>query len=212
MLHGKVVRPSAFHAKLVSCDTSQAEKVPGVSVVHDGDFIGVSAMDVMTTGRASQAIRAQWDAPPQISDRELFDHLRKGASDENDNKEQFVLGSVEQSRAQASKTLQQTYTVAYIAHTPMKSPSCTTLTPGIFSACDVSHDINFAWNALGRTTFPCSIPGRPTSVVYWCAPVTKSRPFAFGADAPATFQSLAGVSSGSSGINLASFCPCTSSA
>ncbi|PYV50319.1 MAG: isoquinoline 1-oxidoreductase [Acidobacteria bacterium] len=120
MLHGKVVRPSAFHAKLMSCDTSQAEKIPGVSVVHDGDFIGVSAMDVMTTGRASQAIRAQWDAPPQISDRELFDHLRKGASDENDNKEQFVLGSVEQSRAQASKTLQQTYTVAYIAHTPLE--------------------------------------------------------------------------------------------
>ena len=81
MLHGKIVRPTAFHAKLISCDTSQAEKIPGVSVVRDGDFIGVSAADVMTADRAAQAIRAQWDAPPQISDRELFEQLRKPASD-----------------------------------------------------------------------------------------------------------------------------------
>lgn len=120
MLHGKIVRPIAFHAKLISCDTSQAEKIPGVSVVRDGDFIGVSAPDVMTADRAAQAIRAQWDAPPQISDRELFDHLRKPASDKDDDTEQYVLGSVEQSRPQAEKTLRQTYTVAYIAHTPLE--------------------------------------------------------------------------------------------
>lgn len=120
MQHGKVVRPAAFHAKLISCDTSQAEKIPGVSVVRDGDFVGVSAADVMTTDRAAQAIRAQWDAPPQISDRELFDELRKPASNKDDGGEQYILGSVEQSRTQASKTLKQTYTVAYIAHTPLE--------------------------------------------------------------------------------------------
>ena len=120
MQHGKIVRPTAFHAKLTSCDTSQAEKIPGVTVVRDGDFIGVSAADVMTADRAAQAIRAQWDAPPQISDRELFDHLRKPVSHKDDDGEQFVLGSVDQSRAQAIKTVRQTYTVAYIAHTPLE--------------------------------------------------------------------------------------------
>jgi CO/xanthine dehydrogenase Mo-binding subunit len=120
MQHGKIVRPAAFHAKLISCDTSQAEKIPGISVVRDGDFIGVSAADVMTANRAAQAIRAQWDSPSQISDRELFDHLRKPASDKNDDTEQYLLGSVEQSRGQAVKTLRQTYTVAYIAHTPLE--------------------------------------------------------------------------------------------
>jgi len=74
----------------------------------------------MTADRAAQAIRAQWDAPPQISDRELFEQLRKPASDKDDDTERYVLGSVEQSRAQAQKSLRQTYTVAYIAHTPLE--------------------------------------------------------------------------------------------
>jgi nicotinate dehydrogenase subunit B len=120
MLYGKIVRPNAFHAKLTSCDTSQAEKIPGVSIVRDGDFVGVAAPDVMTANRAAESIRTQWDAPPQISDGELFDHLRKGTKQEDDDRDQFIVGSVEQARSEAAKTLKQTYTVAYIAHTPLE--------------------------------------------------------------------------------------------
>lgn len=119
-LHGKIVRPNAFHAKLTSCDTSRAEKIPGVTVVRDGDFIGVAAADIITAGRAAQSVRAQWDAPSQISDRELFDHLRQNAHKDDDDREQFVQGSVENARTQAARNLKQTYTVAYIAHTPLE--------------------------------------------------------------------------------------------
>jgi nicotinate dehydrogenase subunit B len=120
MLHGKVVRPSAFHAKLTACDTSQAEKIPGVTVVRDGDFVAVAAPDVLAANRAAESIRAQWAAPAQISDRELFDHLRKTASDQDGDKEQFTSGSIEQAGPQAAKKIRQTYTVAYIAHTPLE--------------------------------------------------------------------------------------------
>ncbi len=120
MLHGKIIRPTAFHAKLTSCDTSQAEKIPGVRVVRDGDFVGVAAGDVITADRAAQSIRAQWDAPSQVSDRELFDHLRKTSTSGDDDREEYVVGSVERARADAAKTLQQTYTVAYIAHVPLE--------------------------------------------------------------------------------------------
>jgi isoquinoline 1-oxidoreductase len=120
MLHGKIVRPNAFHAKLVSCDSSQAEKISGVSVVRDGDFVGVAAPDVMTAHRAAESIRVQWDAPTQISDSELFDHLRKAGKQDDDDRDQFIVGSVEQARSQAAKTLKATYTVAYIAHTPLE--------------------------------------------------------------------------------------------
>jgi nicotinate dehydrogenase subunit B len=118
MLHGRVVRPSAFHATLVSCDTSQAEKIPGVTALHDGDFVGVAAPDKITAQRAAAAVRAQWDAPAQPCESELFSYL-KTHLDESD-RDDHVTGSVEQARSTAAKTLRRTYTVAYIAHTPLE--------------------------------------------------------------------------------------------
>ena len=40
MLYGKVLYPPQFGATLVSLDASAAEAMPGVKVVHDGDFVG----------------------------------------------------------------------------------------------------------------------------------------------------------------------------
>ena len=52
MLYGRVLRPPSFGAKLVSADTTAAAKIPGVTVVRDGDFIGVAATD---EGKAQKA-------------------------------------------------------------------------------------------------------------------------------------------------------------
>ena len=121
MLYGKVVRPNAFHAKLVSFDTSQAERIQAARVLRDGDFIGVLAPDTTSAGRAASAVRAQWDAPAQPSDNELFAYLKTHPVEQRvERSDQFVSGSVEQARAEAAKTLQQTYTVAYIAHVPLE--------------------------------------------------------------------------------------------
>src|SRR5689334_12177237 len=58
MLYGKVVRPSAFNATLVSADAKAAEAMTGVRVVTDGNFIGVTASDQETATRAAKAIVA----------------------------------------------------------------------------------------------------------------------------------------------------------
>ena len=122
MLYGKVVRPSAFHAKLTSCDTSAAEKMPGVVVVRDGDFIGVTAPDELTGQRAAAAIKAEWNAPQQPSDKDLWSYLKTHPAEQGgfDRRNQIVAGSVDQARSQAAKTVRQTYTVAYIAHVPLE--------------------------------------------------------------------------------------------
>jgi isoquinoline 1-oxidoreductase len=52
MLYGRIVRPSALDAKLVSSDTTAAEAMPGVKIVRDGDFIGITAPDRETAIRA----------------------------------------------------------------------------------------------------------------------------------------------------------------
>ena len=43
MIYGKIVRPSSFNAKLQSVDVSAAKQLPNVTVIQDGEFLGVTA-------------------------------------------------------------------------------------------------------------------------------------------------------------------------
>lgn len=120
MLHGKVLRPTGFKATLVSCETQQAEKIPGVKVVRDGDFVAVAAPDLWSAERGLAALKAQWkEVPSQPGNGDLFDHLKKNvvAGGRDDPR---VVGSVEQAMASAEVKLSQTYTVQYIAHAPLE--------------------------------------------------------------------------------------------
>ncbi|HSQ19765.1 MAG TPA: molybdopterin cofactor-binding domain-containing protein, partial [Blastocatellia bacterium] len=117
MLSGKIVRPSAFNASPVSVDSRDAEAMPGVKVVRDGSFIGVAAPSAETAALAASAIKVEWKAEPQPSAKDLFDYLRKqGAPAPQAN----VRGSIAEGLAIANKKLEQTYTVAYIAHAPLE--------------------------------------------------------------------------------------------
>ena len=76
MLYGRVLRPDAFHATLISLDAGAAQKISGAKVVRDGDFVGIAAADEYTANRALSTLRAQWKATPQPSESELYDYLR----------------------------------------------------------------------------------------------------------------------------------------
>jgi isoquinoline 1-oxidoreductase len=117
MVYGRIVRPSALEAKLVSSDTTAAEAMPGVRVVRDGDFIGITAPDRETAIRAEKAIAVHWQAPGQPGNEELFDYLKKNAAASRGAR---PVGSVADGMAAADKKLSQTYTVAYIAHAPLE--------------------------------------------------------------------------------------------
>ena len=80
MLYGKVLRPSGFHATLASLDTAEAQRTPDVTVVHDGDFVGVVARDSTTAARALSTIKAQWNTSQQISETGLYEFLRGKSS------------------------------------------------------------------------------------------------------------------------------------
>ncbi len=125
MLYGKVVRHATFNATLISSDTKAAEAMPGVKVVHDGNFIGVAAADQQTATKAANVIAVDWKSPGQLSNTELFDALRKpvaerrggGGGGGGGSRPQ---GSIADGLAAADKKLEQTYTVAYIAHAPLE--------------------------------------------------------------------------------------------
>jgi nicotinate dehydrogenase subunit B len=121
MLYGKILRPPAIGASLTSLDISQAEAIPNVKVVRDGDFVGVVAPDSVTADEALAAIKASWKTTEQISDKELFKHLKGSESERGgDGRGGHIVGSVKEGLASSDIKLKQTYTVAYIAHAPLE--------------------------------------------------------------------------------------------
>ena len=122
MLYGKVSRPTSFNATLVSVDTQKAEQM-GATVVHDGNFVGVAAASSELAAAAVATIQAEWKAEPQTSNKELYDYLRKNTvegKDQTGDGDRHDAGNVDQALAAADHRLQQTYTVAYVAHTPLE--------------------------------------------------------------------------------------------
>jgi nicotinate dehydrogenase subunit B len=117
MLHGKVLRAPSFKATLTSLDAHAAEAMPGVTVVHDGDFVGVAARSEPEAIRALAALKAEWETVPQISRGELFDYLKRNAQPGEDRQE---TGSLESALSSAAHRLEATYTVEYIAHAPLE--------------------------------------------------------------------------------------------
>jgi nicotinate dehydrogenase subunit B len=122
MLYGKVLRPPSFGATLVSLDTKPAEQM-GVTVVHDGDFVGVTAPTSELATAAVAAIHAEWKSEPQISNKELFDYLKHNSSEGHDptgDGDRYDTGNFDKALATADHKSQATYTLPYIAHVPLE--------------------------------------------------------------------------------------------
>ncbi len=123
--HGKVLRPPAIGAALVSVDAAGVDSA-GARVVRDGDFVGVCAPTAAEAASALGRLKAQWKTSPQPSDAQIFEYLKKTPAEarggEGRDPGAQVAGSVETARAAAPIRLEQTYTVAYIAHAPLEPP------------------------------------------------------------------------------------------
>jgi isoquinoline 1-oxidoreductase len=104
MHYGKVLYPPSFGATLSSLDSSAAEALPGVKVVHEGDFVGVTAPDPDTAEKALAALKAEWkQVVAEASSRDVYQYFKKTSRD-----------------GDASKPQLTSYTVAYIAHVPLE--------------------------------------------------------------------------------------------
>jgi isoquinoline 1-oxidoreductase len=125
MLYGKVLRPAAFNATLKSIDLKPAEQMEGVTVVHDGNFVGCTAKTSWAAAKAVEALAgtAKWDSPPQVSSDELFGHLKKHATTKGEGwprprSDEWGDGAAKFDGA--AQKLEVAYTIAYIQHAPME--------------------------------------------------------------------------------------------
>jgi isoquinoline 1-oxidoreductase len=127
MLHGRVIRPPAYGAKLQSLDAAAARAMSGVQVVVDGDFAGVVAPNERVLQRAVESVRAQWSsAPAQPSSASVYDHLRATAAAGGGGGRGGrgggggPVGDVVSARASAATSLAESYRIPYIAHVPLE--------------------------------------------------------------------------------------------
>jgi len=116
MLFGKVLRPPAIGANLISADTSEAESLPDVVVVRDGEFIGVAAPTLQQAERALTKIKAQW-SPSTIrsTSKSIYADLKRSGRGQDGPDE-----ALEAALKAAHHKLEATYNIAYIAHAPLE--------------------------------------------------------------------------------------------
>lgn len=122
MLHGRVIRPPAFGAKLESVDESSIKSIPGVTVVREKDFLGVVADTEWNAIRAANQLKASWSKSETLPDpAKLWDHVRstKIAKDEVTSNTGDVVAALKGD----GKKLSATYDFAINLHGSI-GPSC----------------------------------------------------------------------------------------
>ena len=82
MLHGRVIRPAAEGANIVSVDQSSVKKFPGVKVVRLGDFLAVAAPDEWDAIQAAAALKVVWSDSDKLMGHDKVEQwLRSGPFD-----------------------------------------------------------------------------------------------------------------------------------
>jgi nicotinate dehydrogenase subunit B len=121
MVHGRVVRPPRYGAKLESVDEAGARALPGViAVVRDGSFLGVVAEreEQAIKARAALVASAKWGGGTEMPDpARLFDYLMALPTQTS------VISEKQATVPASTKTVEATYTRPYQAHASI-GPSC----------------------------------------------------------------------------------------
>ena len=115
MLHGRVLRPPVYDAKLVSLDVSDVEKSAGiVKVIRDGSWVGVIAEREEQAIDAIDAMRhaAKWELPAKSETQDtVYDWMLAQKS-----KEIFIKDSPSKSATPVAATMEATYKRPYHMH------------------------------------------------------------------------------------------------
>jgi len=118
MLYAKILRPPAHGAKLIDVDLSEAERVKGVQVVRDDDFIAALHKYPDVAELALSKVKAKFDTPLlDLDETTIFDHLLKVAP------EGTVLtkdGNLQKGAQESRALFEHTYLNDYVAHAPIE--------------------------------------------------------------------------------------------
>jgi nicotinate dehydrogenase subunit B len=143
MLHGRVVRPPAMGASLLSVDVPSVKSIPGfVRVVVRKDFVGVVAETEFAAVRAARQLKASWKPgpklPPQAS---FFEQLKEQPSHDALEVDSH---DVDAHLAAAKQVVRARYTYPFQSHGALGA-SC--------AVADVKVDAATVWSAT-QSVYP----------------------------------------------------------
>lgn len=141
MLHGRVIRPPAIGAKLLSIDESSVRPIPDVRVVRIENFLGVVAPDEWAAVRAARELKATWSPWQGLPGNDGLDRfIREGAIDKH--QDLVSRGDPGAALATAAKQFSATYEWPLQSHASL-GPSC--------SVADVRVDGATVWTSTQGT-------------------------------------------------------------
>jgi isoquinoline 1-oxidoreductase len=118
MMYARILRPPAHDATLKKADTTAAEKIKGIEIVKDGDFIAVLHKYPDVAERALKLIKADYDVPEsKVDDKNIFEHLLSDVPRGNTAAEG---GNLKNGESMSSITVEETYYNGYVSHAPIE--------------------------------------------------------------------------------------------
>jgi len=115
LVYGRVIRADGYGATLASVDDAKARAMRGVTVVRDGDFLGVVAPTERDAVRAAAAIKATWTVPAgQPSAETVYEYFKQNA----ERPQPAAIATVQ--IPSGARVFEASYRIPYIAHVPLE--------------------------------------------------------------------------------------------
>jgi len=119
MVFARILRPPSHGAKLSSVDVSPAEKIEGVKVVRDGDFIAVISENRDKVDEAIVKIKAEYTFNElKVNDKTIFDWMLSADSAVNVVR---TAGDIEAGYKSSDKIFETEFNDVYLAHAPIET-------------------------------------------------------------------------------------------
>jgi nicotinate dehydrogenase subunit B len=125
LLNAKIVRPPAHGSKLVSVELSAAEKIQGIQIKREEDFIFALHSSPEIAEQAVKAIQCKWEKPASKADNEtIFAHILKTATN---SRERYKNGTLETGKKESEFLFEHEYHDGYKAHASIEPHAATAI-------------------------------------------------------------------------------------
>ena len=140
MAHGRVIRPPAIGARLISVDETSIRNIPGIRVVRVENFLGVVADDEWAAVRGARELKATWSEGQSPFRTEGLDRAMASAPALREQTD--IERGDSSSLAPGARQFSATYYWPFHGHTSL-APSC--------AIADVKESGTTVWSSTQNT-------------------------------------------------------------